>query len=223
MINRLRIGVDWRRWSILALMPAAILSGSITVAQDERGLAKQPPQIPFGVDAFTQWERWPYLRIGVRCYMRSTFDRRGGNENADAAHFIRQIDDTHNVALDELGPGILWFERYNHWHGSPWQYRVDGRETIVEETSTRDPLHPAKDSVFQPATLFPSGLNYTWSQTKGADLSWTPVSFERDLQIALGHAHYGTGYFILWKVLPGLELLSRRSRVGERRVRYRST
>ena len=89
--------------------------------------------------------------------MRSTFDRSGGNDNADAAHFIRQIDDTHNVALDELGPGILWFERYNHWHGSPWQYLVDGKEYIVQETSTRDPLHPAKDSVFEPATLFPQG------------------------------------------------------------------
>ena len=90
--------------------------------------SSRPPQIPFGLDAFTQWERWPYLRIGVRCYMRSTFDRSGGNDNADAAHFIRQIDDTHNVALDELGPGILWFARYNHWHGSPWQYLVDGKD-----------------------------------------------------------------------------------------------
>ncbi len=141
--------------------------------------------------------------------MRSTFDRTGGNDNADAAHFIRQTDDTHNVALDELGPGILWFARYNHWHGSPWQYLVDGKETIVTETSTRDPVHPAKNSVFEPATLFPAGLNYTWSQTKGADLSWTPIPFERDLQIAYGHAHYGTGYFILWKTLPGMEWLSR--------------
>jgi hypothetical protein len=171
----------------------------------------RPPQIPFGLDAFTQWERWPYLRIGVRCYMRSTFDRSGGNDNADAAHFIRQIDDTHNVALDELGPGILWFERYNHWHGSPWQYLVDGKETIVQETSTADPLHPAKNSVFQPATLFPQGLNYTWSATKGADLSWTPISFEKSLRIAYGRAHYGTGYFILWKVLPGIDWLSRPS------------
>jgi hypothetical protein len=167
-----------------------------------------PPRIPIDLDAIRQWERWPYLRIGVRCYMRSTFDRTGGNDNADAAHFIRQVDDTHNVALDEAGPGILWFARYNHWHGSPWQYLVDGHETIVSETSTRDPVHPAKDSIFEPAALFPKGLNYTWSRTKGADLSWTPIPFEHDLQIAYGHAHYGTGYFIFWKVLPGLELLS---------------
>lgn len=177
-------------------------------AQDRKLPSPRPAEIPFGLDAFTQWERWPYLRIGVRCYMRSTFDRAGGNDNADAAHFIRQIDDTHNVALDELGPGILWFVRYNHWHGSPWQYVVDRKETIVQETSTRDPLQPAKNSVFEPKSLFPQGLNYTWSATKGADLSWSPIAFEKSLRIAYARAHYGTGYFMLWKVLPGIDWLS---------------
>lgn len=191
-----------------ALILIAFLFARLSTAEDLLP-SQRPPQIPFGVDAFTQWERWPYLRIGTRCFMRSTFDRRGGNEDADAAHYIRQVDDTHNVALDELGPGILWFERYNHWHGSPWQYRVDGQETIVTETSTRDPLHPAKNSVIEPAKLFPAGLNFTWSQTKGADLSWSPIMFERDLRIAYGRTHYGTGYFIFWKVLPGMEWLSR--------------
>ncbi len=66
-----------------------LLLASLAAAQDYRALARTPPPIPFGVDAFTQWERWPYLRIGVRCYMRSTFDRSGGNDNADAAHFLR--------------------------------------------------------------------------------------------------------------------------------------
>jgi hypothetical protein len=187
----------------------AVAVGAVCAGQSIANDAATPPSIPIGVDAFTQWERWPELRIGVRPYMRSTFDRTGGNHNADAAHFIRQLDDEHNVALDELGLGILWFARYNHWHGSPWEYRVDGRATRVTETSTRDPVHPAKDSVFEPRALFPAGLNYTWSQTKGADLSWTPIAFERDLRIAYGRARYGTGYFMLWKVLPGLENVSR--------------
>jgi hypothetical protein len=86
---------------------------------------------------------------------------------------------------------------------------VDGTEHIVQETSTADPLHPAKNSVFQPAAIFPQGLNYTWSATKGADLLWTPISFEQSLRIAFGRAHYGTGYFILWKTLPGINWLSR--------------
>src|SRR3954464_4577239 len=194
---------------LFAIGVLCVLGGCVTVFAGHNGQTSEPPPIPFGLDAITQWDHWPYLRIGVRCYMRSTFDRSGGNDNADAAHFIRQIDDTHNVTLDELGPGILWFVRYNHWHGSPWQYLVDGRETIVQETSTRDPLHPAKDSVFEPVKLFSHGVNYTWSATKGADLSWTPISFEKSLRIAYGRAHYGTGYFILWKVLPGIDWISR--------------
>src|SRR5438105_1244769 len=172
-------------------------------------VATDPPEIPIGYDAFLKWERWPALRIGVRAYMRSTFDRAGGNHYADAAHYIRQLDDQHSVALDEAGPGILWFVRHNHWHGSPWSYTVDGRETIVQESSTADPLHPVENSIFLPQELFPSGLTYTWSVTKGADLSWVPIPFERSLQLDYGRTRYGTGYFIVWKLMPGLTNLSR--------------
>jgi hypothetical protein len=192
---------------LAAMLIVALMAGA-AAAQAERQPTKEPPQIPFGLDAFTQWERWPYLRVGVRAYMRSTFDRKGGNEDADAAHFIRQIDDTHNISLDELGPGILWFVRTNHWHGSPWQYLVDGKETVVTETSTADPANPAPNSVFEPQALFPAGLTYTWSQTKGADLSWVPIMFEKDLRLAYGRTCYGTGYYIFWKMPPGFAHLS---------------
>jgi hypothetical protein len=170
--------------------------------------ADLPPTIPFGADAITQWEQWPYLRIGVRAYMRSTFDRTGGNFYADAAHYLRQTDDGLSVALDERGPGILWFVRHNHWHGSPWHYRVDGQETIVTESSTADPVHPVENSVYEPQALFPKGLTYTWSVTKGADLSWVPIPFEESMRIDYGRTMYGTGYFMLWKVLPGIKHLS---------------
>lgn len=168
----------------------------------------EPPVIPIGCDAFLQWAKWPTLRIGVRAYMRSTFDRTGGNHFADAAHYVRQTDDRHSVALDEEGPGILWFVRHNHWHGSPWSYTVDGHETIVSESSTADPTKPVENSIFLPQSAFPTGLTYTWSVTRGADLSWVPIPFEHDLQLAYGHTRYGTGYFILWKLMPGLANIS---------------
>ena len=168
----------------------------------------EPPVIPIGDDAFLRWERWPVLRLGVRAYMKSTFDRTGGNHFADAAHYLRQLDDQHSVALDEAGPGILWFVRHNHWHGSPWSYTVDGRETIVRESSTADPTKPVEHSVFVPELPFPTGLTYTWSVTKGADLSWVPMPFEKNLQLAYGRTRYGTGYFICWKLMPGLTNLS---------------
>jgi hypothetical protein len=142
----------------------------------------------------------------MRSYMRSTYDRRGGNEGADASHFLYQLSDAFNVALDLEGSGLLLFSRYNHWHGSPWHYVVDGTDQIVQETTTRDPLHPAPDSIFLPSGPFPSPLNWTWATTNGADLVWTPIPFERSLQMAYTRTHYGTGYYIYDRFVPGTPL-----------------
>jgi hypothetical protein len=161
------------------------------------------PTIPIGAEAIRQWERLPTLRVGMRTVMRSTFDRAGGNEGADASHFIRQTADGAFVTLDLEGPGVLAFVRTNHWHGSPWHYVVDGRDTVVSETSTADPLHPAAQATFLPAELFPSPLAVTWAATRGADLSWVPIPFERSLELRYGRTHYGTGYYIAHRFAEG--------------------
>ena len=115
---------------------------------EEGVLSKQPPLIPVGLDAYRMWDRWAYQRIGARAYMRSTYDRTGGNEGADASHFLYQLSDNFNVTLDLEGPGILYFARYNHWHGSPWHFQVDGTDYIVEESSTPIPLIPSTTRLF---------------------------------------------------------------------------
>jgi hypothetical protein len=181
------------RIAILLLIPAAFA-------------ASDPPVIPTGLDAYRMWERWPMQRIGARAYMRSTYDRKGGNERADASHFLYQQADDFNVTLDVAGSGILYFVRYNHWHGSPWHYEVDGKDHIVRETSTEDPLHPKEGSVFEPAALFPSPLAVTWADTKGADLSWVPIGFEQSFRMAYSRTHYGTGYYIYHQFVPGAKL-----------------
>jgi hypothetical protein len=168
--------------------------------------AEEPPVIPVGLDAYRQWDRWAYQRIGARAYMRSTYDRRGGNEGADASHFLYQQADDFNVSLDVEGPGVLYFTRYNHWHGSPWHYEVDGTDHIVKESSTADPKHPISDSVILPEALFPRPLAWTWAVTKGADLSWVPVPFGRSFRMAYSRTHYGTGYYIFHKYVPGAKL-----------------
>jgi len=169
-------------------------------------IGAEPPVIPVGLDAYRQWERWPYQRIGARAYMRSTYDRTGGNERADASHFLYQLADDYNVTLDVEGPGVLYFVRYNHWHGSPWHYEVDGADHIVQETSTADPLHPAPHSVFLPENLFPNPLTLTWAQTNGADLMWVPISFEKAFRMGYSRTFYGTGYYIYHQYLPGAKL-----------------
>ena len=168
--------------------------------------AEEPSVIPVGFDAYRMWERWPYQRIGARAYMRSTYDRRGGNEGADASHFLYQLADDKNVTLDVAGPGILYFARYNHWHGSPWHYVVDGVDHIVQESSTADPIHPVENSSFIPERLFPNPLAWTWSVTRGADLTWVPIPFERSFQMTYSRTHYGTGYYIYDQYVRGVRL-----------------
>lgn len=170
------------------------------------GTAAEPPVIPVGLDAYRQWERWPYQRIGARAYMRGTYDRRGGNEGADASHFLYQLATNFNVTLDVEGAGILYFARYNHWHGSPWHYVVDGTDHIVEESSTADPTKPVQGSVFLPERAFPNPLTWTWSITKGADLMWVPIPFEKSFRMAYSRTRYGTGYYIYHQYVRGANL-----------------
>ena len=170
------------------------------------GHAEEPPVIPVGLDAYRQWDQWPLQRIGVRAYMRSTYDRKGGNEGADASHFLYQLADDRNVTLDVAGPGILYFVRYNHWHGSPWHYVVDGTDHVVQESSSADPVHPAAHSVFLPENLFPSPLAVTWAETKGADLSWVPIEFTNSFRMDYTRTHYGTGYYIYQQYVGGARL-----------------
>jgi Protein of unknown function (DUF2961) len=192
----------WLHHTSLWLCLLSLCMGIRSLAQPS---SSEP--IPIGLNAYTAWDQWPRQRIGMRAYMRSTYDRRGGNEGADASHFLYQLADDFNVTLDVEGPGILLFSRYNHWHGSPWHYVVDGTDHIVEESSTKDPLHPVPDSTFLPLAPFPSPLNDTWATTRGADLVWSPVSFERNFQMAYTRTHYGTGYYIYDQFVPGTPLL----------------
>jgi len=154
----------------------------------------QAPVIAIAADAYRLWERWPYQHIGDRAYMRSTYDRAGGNP--DASHFLYQLADDYNVTLDVEGSGVLYFVRTNHWHGSPWHYTVDGTDHIVQESSTADPLHPIADSLFMPQAVFPHPPTWTWTQTKGSDLSWVPIGFQKSLRLAYARTFYGTGYYI---------------------------
>jgi hypothetical protein len=203
MIRRLNVSRLQRLLVIVALSASHAWADSGPAAN---ALAAQPSGIPWGLDAIRQWDRWPYQRIGMRAYMRSTYDRRGGNEGADASHFLYQLADDNNVALDVAGAGVLCFVRYNHWHGSPWRYVVDGTERLIAESSTATPTHPVTNSVFLPADSFPPPMAVTWSATKGADLSWVPIPFEKSFRMGYSRTHYGTGYYIYDQFVPGTKL-----------------
>jgi hypothetical protein len=110
--------------------------------------AAELPEVPVGLDAYRLWHLWPQQRVGVRAYMRSTYDRTGGNRTADASHYLYQESDTFNVPLDVAGEGVLYFVRHNHWHGSPWTYEVDGERFVIQESSTADAGNPVERPLF---------------------------------------------------------------------------
>ncbi|MEZ4991737.1 MAG: DUF2961 domain-containing protein [Saprospiraceae bacterium] len=184
-----------------------LLYGFTANAQDQT-----LPTIPIGTDAYLQWDRLPYLRLGMRAYMRSTYDRTGNNRTADASHYLYQEADNFNVSLDVKSPGVLYFVRTNHFHGSPWHYEVDGRDFIVKETATDDPIDAKKrytNTTFIPENLFPNPLTWTWAITKGADLMWVPIPFEESLRLAYSRTYYGTGYYIYHTFPQGANYFSR--------------
>jgi len=170
--------------------------GPVKTVSNQAGVI---PVIPFGLDSYRMWDKWPQQRLGVRSFMRSTYDRRGHNEGADASHFLFANEETYNVTLDVKGKGALYFFRTNHWHGSPWHFVVDGVDNIIQETGTSDPVNAKKNipkSVFIPSAPLPEPLNFTWATTKGADLIWTPMPFKESMRIAYSRTRYGTGYYI---------------------------
>ncbi|MGO8696211.1 MAG: DUF2961 domain-containing protein [Limisphaerales bacterium] len=115
------------------------LAGALLLSVYFGSEAAEAPVLPVGLDAYRMWDHWADQRIGQRTYMRSTYDRSGGNLNADASNFLFQLADDRNVTLDIEGRGVVVFVRYNHWHGSPWHYQVDGVDHILRESMTADP------------------------------------------------------------------------------------
>jgi len=218
-----RLGVTSRKWSFCRARmrstphqkrstkpPAVLVLAALLFAGGARIGAQSaddgPPVIPVGLDCYRMWDRWPSQRIGARAYMRSTYDRTGGNEGADASHFLFQLADDFNVTLDVEGAGVLYFARYNHWHGSPWHYVVDGTDHILGESSTQNPGKPVNYSVFMPTSALSFPLALTWSATMGADLMWVPVPFVKSFRMAYSRTHYGTGYYIYDQYVGGAQL-----------------
>jgi hypothetical protein len=175
-------------------------------AVDGGGGAPGASWTPVGLDAYRHWDRLPYLRIGARSYMRSTYDRAGGNEAADASHYVREIAPGRDVPFDVAGPGVLYFFRANHWHGSPWTFVVDGNRYVVADSATANPNSPPPTSTFLPEAAFASPLALTYATTPGSDVSWVPMGFARSLTIEHGHSHYGTGNFTYTLYDPGASL-----------------
>ncbi|MDR6941008.1 DUF2961 domain-containing protein [Mucilaginibacter pocheonensis] len=186
-----------RKRFLQVLLWVAILALPVHSYAQVKKRSGKAPAIPIGLDAYRRWDLLPFQRVGVRAYMRSTYDRNGGGY--DASHFLFMNKEDENVTLDVKGKGILYFFRTNHWHGSPWHFMVDGTDNIVKETATAAPVNADKvfkQTEFIPNKPFPKPWAWTWATTKGADLIWTPMPFRDSMSIAYSRTFYGTGYYI---------------------------
>ena len=135
----------------------------------------QPPVIPVGIDAYRQWERWAYQRIGARAYMRSTYDRAGGNERADASHFLYQEADDFNVTLDLQSPAFSISPATTTGMAARGTTKWTVATISSQETSYRRSAASCAEFRFRTPTPIPAPLALTWADTKGADLSWVPI------------------------------------------------
>lgn len=177
-------------WKWIGLLTASLFvctRTQVAAASNLKGLQREPGSYYQNLLA-----SWCQLHPGVRTYMRSTYDRSGGNEGADASHFLYQTRAL-SIPLDIAGDGVLLFARFNHWHGSPWMLNLDGKTETIAETSAPPRSGPPR---FEGDKRFSPPLALTWNQTMGADVSWVPLPFRKNLRLGYTHTHYGTGYFI---------------------------
>ena len=167
----------------------------------------EPPPIPVGLDALRQWERWPCQRIGApglhAQHLRSHRRQRGCRREPfplpagrRLQRHARRRGPRHPLlrALQPLARQPLALR--GGWH----RPRRPGDAARPTRTS------PSAGSVFLPREPFPEPLAWTWSTTRGADLSWVPMPFERSFRMAYSRTHYGTGYYIYHQFVPGARL-----------------
>jgi len=83
---------SWQLW-ICGIIILSIQVNAQNTNQKGKSNINQFPVIPIGFDAYRMWDQLPLQRIGARAYMRSTYDRFGGNEAADASHFLFANED----------------------------------------------------------------------------------------------------------------------------------
>jgi hypothetical protein len=174
----------------------------------------EPPVIPVGLDAYRMWARWPYQRIGVRAYMKGAYDRTGGN--SDRANFLYQDRERFHVTLDESGPGVLYFARYNFWHGSPWHYEVDGVDHVIRESTTPNAEQGHLDTIslmrpeahFIPRDALAKPLTLNYPETRGGNFIWVPIPFGDRFRMGYERTYYGTGYYIFHRYLADARLSS---------------
>jgi len=156
------------------LLPRRAWPNSTTIART--------PTVPVGWTP-TDNGQVPYQRIGVRgtCVALRPHGRKS---RGDASHYLYaepgDVTDTWSVPLTKSARGASTSSAPITGTAA-WNYEVDGRRQIVEDTPRPNPVG-AKGGLRRARSCrgpVSKPLTWTWSTTRGANLMWVPLEFEK--------------------------------------------
>src|ERR1700688_2622363 len=75
----------------LYALPFSICFCAVLLCSALARAADAPRPLPVGLDAYRAWDRWDEQKIGMRAYMRSTYDKIGRKAAANAAPYLYQV------------------------------------------------------------------------------------------------------------------------------------
>ena len=164
-------------------------------------------QIPVGLDAYRLWERWPYQRIGVRAYMRSTYDRARRQRRRRRHPFPLPAGRRLQRDARRRRPGRPLLRPLQPLARQPVALRGGWhRPPRAGDQHRRSATIPRPTRSSCPQAAFPTPLAWTWSDTKGADLIVGADRLREVFRMAYSRTLYGTGYYIYHQYVPGAKL-----------------
>lgn len=133
---------------------------------------------PAGYEAYTAWEDWAHLRLGVESGLASSYDRSGGND--DYCHYESPpgliTEDVNAIVKTIEGPGVI----YRFWmpHVMARRHFVvrmffDGKETASIDTNSTAIMNGAFSYLTAP-------LVNTFA---GGQICYEPIPFAQSLRI----------------------------------------
>ena len=145
---------------------------------------------PYGLDAMTQFDRLPYLKLDTLGGGQSSYDRSGGN--ADFSNFLYATNGE-QVLLDLTGPGTvyrIWFTGFNQ--------STDYVKVYFDGESTPRINLPLQDLFSGTQAPFLAPLVGNDTVSSGGFYCYLPLPFSKSIRIVsnatAGSFYYNIGY-----------------------------
>ena len=149
------------------------LSVVLITAMSSQTLSQEP-----GYGAYTDWEGWARLKLGVEAGLASSYDRSGGN--ADYSHYEYPpgliIEDVNAIVKTIEGPGIIyrfWMPHVMARRHFVVQMYFDGEETPTIDTDSTTIMNGEFSYFYEPLI----------TTCAGGQVCYEPIPFAQSLRI----------------------------------------